>query len=76
MPEDGISWEWPTADHSDVPHTSPDVAGAFRRAMINQGVDPMGTRLIVGAAHSDEDIDYTVEAFDRALGAMQEEHLL
>jgi glutamate-1-semialdehyde 2,1-aminomutase len=76
VPEDGISWEWPTADHSEVPHTSPDVAGAFRRAMINQGVDPMGTRLIVGAAHSDEDIDYTVEAFDRALGAMQEERLL
>ena len=49
---------------------------AFRRAMINEGVDPMGTRLIVGAAHGEEDVDYTVAAFDRALGALQDEGLL
>ena len=76
MPSDGITWEWPGERRDDVPHTRPEVTFAFRRAMINQGVDPMGTRLIVGAAHADEDVDYTVEAFDRALGALQEERLL
>ena len=76
MPADGISWVWPTDDHRQVPHTSPETTVAFRRAMINEGVDPMGTRLIVSAAHGEEDVDYTVAAFDRALGAMQEERLL
>ena len=76
MPDDGISWSWPTDDHRSVPHTTAPLTAAFRRAMINEGVDPMGTRLIVGAAHADEDVEYTIAAFDRALGAMQEERLL
>lgn len=75
-PEDGITWQWPDGDKRHVPHTAPDLVSAFRRAMINEGVDPMGPRLIVGAAHSDADVDNTIRAFDRALGALQEERLL
>ncbi len=75
-PEDGMTWEWTGDDRADVPHTAAETVAAFRRAMINEGVDPMGARLIVGAAHADEDVDYTIAAFDRALGAMQEERLL
>jgi glutamate-1-semialdehyde 2,1-aminomutase len=75
-PRDGITWEWPSADHSRVPYTPLDIHFACRRAMINEGVDLMGMRPIVSAAHSDADIDFTVAAFDRALGAMQEEGLL
>lgn len=76
MPEDGISWQWPDGNKRRVPHTAPDLVAAFRRAMINEGVDPMGPRLIVGAAHSDADVDRTIQAFDRALAALQEERLL
>jgi len=76
IPDDGITWQWTGEDHRHVPHTSMSTTVAFRRAMINEGVDPMGSRLIVSAAHADEDIDYTVAAFDRALGVMQEERLL
>jgi glutamate-1-semialdehyde 2,1-aminomutase len=76
IPEDGITWEWQSDDHTHVPHTSMELTTAFRRAMINEGVDPMGTRLIVSGAHADEDVDFTVAAFDRALGALQDEKLL
>jgi glutamate-1-semialdehyde 2,1-aminomutase len=76
IPEDSISWQWQSDDHTRVPHTARDLEVAFRRAMINEGVDPMGTRLIVSAAHADEDVDFTISAFDRALGALQEERLL
>ncbi|MFN8555991.1 MAG: aminotransferase class III-fold pyridoxal phosphate-dependent enzyme [Dehalococcoidia bacterium] len=58
-PEDGITWQWPTDEHRSTPQTDLDLVVAFRRAMITEGVDPMGARLIVGAAHGDEDIDYT-----------------
>ncbi len=75
-PEDGITWNWTGADRSHVPHTGPALTAAFRRAMINEGVDPMGTRLIVGAAHDDEEVEYTIAAFDRSLGHLQEERLL
>lgn len=76
MPDDGLTWQWPNEDHRHVPHTSMPTAIAFRRAMINEGVDPMGTRLIVSAAHTDAEVDATIAAFDRALGAMQEEGIL
>jgi glutamate-1-semialdehyde 2,1-aminomutase len=76
MPEDGLAWQWAGDDHTHVPHTGMQTAIVFRRAMINEGVDPMGTRLIVSGAHTDRDVDETVGAFDRTLGAMQEEGLL
>ncbi len=75
-PADGITWQWPDGDHRRVPHTEPPVTAAFRRAMINEGVDPMGARLIVGAAHGEREVEQTIAAFDRAIAAMQEEGIL
>ena len=49
---------------------------ALRRAMINEGVDIMGPKLIVGGAHSRDDVQVTLTAFDRALGAMQDEGIV
>ncbi len=43
-------------------------------ALLNEGVDPMsnGTRLIVGQAHSDQDVADTVDAYESALGQVRE----
>ena len=43
-------------------------------ALLNAGVDPMsnGTRLIVGQAHSDQDVADTVDAYETALGEVRE----
>ncbi|MBI2760042.1 MAG: aminotransferase class III-fold pyridoxal phosphate-dependent enzyme [Chloroflexi bacterium] len=76
IPDDGYAWQWTEREHRTVPHTAPETVVAFRRAMINEGVDPMGPRLIVSAAHDPEAVEFTVAAFDRAVGAMQEEGLL
>jgi glutamate-1-semialdehyde 2,1-aminomutase len=76
VPADGITWEWPDGERTTVPHTAPPLVTAFRQAMINEGVDPMGVRLIVSAAHDDAAVEHTIAAFDRALAALQEEGLL
>lgn len=75
-PADGMAWEWSSSDHSSVPHTSAGVTGAFRRAMINHGVDPMGTRLIVSAAHDDAAVEKTLSAFDATLAEMHDEGMV
>jgi glutamate-1-semialdehyde 2,1-aminomutase len=75
-PEDGITWRWTGAGRSGVPRTAPEITTVFRRAMINHGVDPMATRLIVGAAHGDAEVEQTLDAFERTLDEMREEQLL
>ena len=72
-PEDGISWTWQNGPGSDVPSTPGRIAVAFRRAMINHGVDPMSTRLIVSSAHDDAALDTTLDAFERTLDALRAE---
>jgi len=50
--------------------------GALVKAMINRGVHLMGPRAILSAAHTEEDIQKTVEALDSSLREMDEEGLL
>ncbi len=53
------------------------VAGRFRVALLNEGVDTMaGLSCIVSAVHDDADIDATVAAFGRALEALRAEGVL
>jgi glutamate-1-semialdehyde 2,1-aminomutase len=75
-PEDGLTWVWAGARRSNVPRTAPDVVTVFRRAMLNHGVDPMATRLIVGAEHSDADVAATLDAFEQTLDEMRDEQVL
>jgi glutamate-1-semialdehyde 2,1-aminomutase len=75
-PDDGITWQWTGEDRHSVPRTPADLATVFRRAMLNHGVDPMGTRLIVGAAHGDAEIDATLDAFEQTLDEMRDEQFL
>jgi glutamate-1-semialdehyde 2,1-aminomutase len=73
LPDDGITYVWTSDDHRRAPKTPEPVGLALRRAMLNEGVDLMRTSCLVSAVHSDDDIDFTIEAFDRALAAMQSE---
>ena len=75
-PEDGITWTWSGDRRSSVPRTPPDLVTVFRRAMLNHGVDPMSTRLIVGAEHSGNDVSATIDAFERTLDEMRDEQFL
>jgi glutamate-1-semialdehyde 2,1-aminomutase len=75
-PEDGITWAWTGDQRSNVPRTPPDLVTVFRRSMLNHGVDPMATRLIVGAEHSDADVATTIGAFEQTLDEMRGEQFL
>ena len=42
----------------------------LRRAMLVNGVDLMSSTMIVSAVHTDEDVERTVDAFDRSLAGL------
>jgi glutamate-1-semialdehyde 2,1-aminomutase len=48
-------------------------AGSLRKAMLLEGVDLMRAGGFTGTAHTDADIEYTINAFDRALERLQAE---
>ena len=49
----------------------------LKLAMLNEGVDTTGgIGFMVSAAHAEEDIDRTGEAFERALTALREEQVV
>ena len=75
-PSDGLTWVWGDGPSSSVPRTSPDIVTVFRRAMLNHSVDPMSTRLIVGAEHGDAEIATTLDAFEQSLDEMREEQFI
>jgi glutamate-1-semialdehyde 2,1-aminomutase len=77
QPKDGMSWRWQDAGHRFMPHMSADATIALKRGLINEGVDLMSDgRLIVGAAHTERDVQEAVSAFRRTLTQMQAEGIL
>ena len=56
--------------------TSGPLATALNVGMLLEGVALFNSRGITSIAHSQEDIDLTVNAFSRTLALMQEEALL
>ena len=44
--------------------------------MINKGVHPMGSRFILSIAHSDEDLQRTIECFEESLKELKDEGVL
>jgi len=53
------------------------VTSELKRALVNAGVDMMGRgAFIVSAAHREQDVDRTAEAFQEALGALRREAIL
>ncbi len=45
-------------------------------AMINRGVHPMGSRFILSTAHTDDDLQKTVECFEDSLKELKDEGIL
>jgi len=54
---------------------SPRIGLALHQAMVNEGVDLFHGGGLVSLAHTPEDIDRTIEAFDRSLRRMKDEGL-
>jgi glutamate-1-semialdehyde 2,1-aminomutase len=55
---------------------NPDLARFFKLTMLNNGVDTMsGKRFIVSAAHTDVEIDTTIEAFGKSIREMKHEQV-
>jgi glutamate-1-semialdehyde aminotransferase len=73
----GTQW-----DSDDEPGTAPHgklsestrFAQPLKRSMLNQGVDMLGGRgFLVSATHGEREVDQAVEAFEKAVTAMQNE---
>jgi glutamate-1-semialdehyde 2,1-aminomutase len=76
-PDDGLTWRWQDAAHRCAPEMKPDVATAIKRALINEGVDLMSSGvMLVSSAHSEDDVQVTVAAFERAVTQMQDEGII
>ena len=65
-----------TYDHTKLVTGMGPLGGKFRRAMLLEGVDLPGTGGLIMAAHTSEDIERTITAFDRALGRLKAEGVL
>jgi glutamate-1-semialdehyde 2,1-aminomutase len=75
QPPDGYGWGW-NALPSMPPRPNAEAESALKRSMLNEGVDLMGAGMMVSSAHTDDDVDRTVEAFRRTLRAMKDEGLV
>jgi glutamate-1-semialdehyde 2,1-aminomutase len=53
-----------------------DLTPLIRKAMLLEGVDLMRTGGFLSAAHSEDDVDASCQAFERALGRLRREGLL
>ena len=67
-----------TLPHAELAEaTGPNISGPLKLAMLNEGVDIMGgIGFMVSSVHSENDIDRTSEAFEKALAALREEQVL
>lgn len=75
-PVDGFAWDWQGQPGWRVPSMSGEATWALKRGMLNEGIDLMGTGGMVSAAHTEADVDRTLEAFLRTLGQMKAEGLV
>ena len=76
----GVRW-----DSDDEPGTAPheelskatQYTQPLKRSMLNEGVDMIGGRgFLVSATHGEREVDEALEAFERAVTAMQEEGIV
>jgi glutamate-1-semialdehyde 2,1-aminomutase len=63
-------------DHGKLTAKHPTLTGPFQQALLLEGVDLFGWAGMTSSAHTDEDIEHTVEAFDRALHRLKGEGLV
>ena len=65
-----------TYDHRKLRSVHPKLDGPFQQAMLLEGVDMTGWMGLTASTHTDEDVDRTVQAFDRALDRLKAEGLV
>jgi glutamate-1-semialdehyde 2,1-aminomutase len=75
-PIDDFSWNWADQPSDRVPGTPGKAAWALRRGMINEGVELMGMGGMVSFAHSPNEIDHTIQAFQTTISTMKAEGLI
>ncbi|TAK62239.1 MAG: aminotransferase class III-fold pyridoxal phosphate-dependent enzyme [Dehalococcoidia bacterium] len=75
QPPDGYSWGW-SALPKQPPPIAREASSALRLGMLNEGIDIMGSGMMVSSAHTADDVASTVEAFRRTLRAMKAERVL
>lgn len=66
--------EWDAA--GEPPGVSAALATPLKQALFNHGVDLMGTGGMLSSAHTEADLDRTIEAFRLAIADLRSEHLL
>ena len=63
-----------TVPHDTLAEATAAQSSNLKLAMLNEGVDMMGgIGFMVSAAHSEDEVDRTAEAFERALAALRAE---
>lgn len=77
-PEPIDDFEWPLHEgRREMPSAMrPDLALALKQGLINNGVDLMSTGGMLSIAHSEADIDKSLDAFEATISQMQDEGLL
>jgi glutamate-1-semialdehyde 2,1-aminomutase len=75
QPPDGYGWGWSALPEAP-PRVARETSGALRLSMLNEGIDIMGSGMMVSSAHTAADIRFTLEAFRRTLRAMKAEGVL
>ena len=75
-PIDDFAWDWQGRPGAKMPPLAGEVFWSLRRGMLNEGVDLMGPGGMLSAAHSEEDLSRTVEAFRTTVGQMKAERTL
>ncbi len=73
---DDFAWDWRGEPGASMPSADARATAALRRALINEGVDLMGSGGMVSAVHTSEDVAFTLEAFERGLRALKEDGLV
>ncbi len=74
QPPDGYGWGWKALPKAPPP-VDRATGVALRLGMLNEGIDLMGSGMMVSSAHTREDVDQTVEAFRRTLRAMKDDRV-
>ena len=63
-------------DHRRLRSVDPDLDGPFQQAMLLEGIDFTGWMGLTASTHTEEDVDRTAQAFDRALDRLKAEGLV
>ncbi len=72
-PIDDFTWDWQGKPGTKMPPLAGEVFWSLRRGMLNEGVDLMGPGGMLSSAHSEQDVQRTLEAFARTIGQMKAE---